>query len=178
MGGGGESKDGILGWNKGRREEREREREASEGGGSGGSGEGVWLRFSFSGGVLLLGSILFGLRMLCYLLPTTTGFGLLTVKKKEEKKKLSFSMCVWFGLFCCRVIITFFRVFCIFNCNVAVVFMLTQCGIHQPFFFSSSHSFSNLVFSLNTLLTASFPFSNIFFLFNWRCSMNLFINSM
>lgn len=61
-------------------------------------------------------------------------FGLLTVKKKEEKKKLSF-----------------FRVFCIFNCNVAVVFMLTQCGIldgerlstdifTNHFFFSSSHS--------------------------------------
>lgn len=74
LGGGGESKDGILGWNKGRREEREREREASDGGGSGGSGEGVRLRFSFSGGVWLLGSILFELRMLCYLLPTTTGF--------------------------------------------------------------------------------------------------------
>jgi len=79
LGGGGESKDGIFGWNKGRREEREREREASDGGGSGGSGEGVWLTFSFSGGVWLLDSILFRLRMLflclCYLLPTSTGFG-------------------------------------------------------------------------------------------------------
>jgi hypothetical protein len=66
LGCGGDNKDWILGWNKGRIEERERESEAIDGGNEG-SGTVVWLRFSFSGGGwwLLFGSILDC--VICYL---------------------------------------------------------------------------------------------------------------